>query len=203
MPITLYDGQRSPHARKVRLFAAELELPLTRVAPDFQKGELRTPEFLAKNPNGRIPTIEDNGLVLWESAAILKYLAGKRPERGFAPSNAAEQAPIDQWLFWWAADPEAAFTRLLWEQRIKPFLGKGGNDPAIIADAHATFDRFLPVLERQLAGKDCVLGNLTIVDFAIAPVLEIVSIVNVDLGRYPNITAWLERLRAKPYWKDA
>jgi glutathione S-transferase len=203
MAITLYDGQRSPHARKVRLLAAELELPLTRVALDFQKGELRAPEFLAKNPNGRIPTIDDDGFVLWESAAILKYLAGKRPELGFAPSDPGEQARIDQWLFWWAADPEAAFTRLIWEKRVKPFLGKGGNDPAIIADAEATFDRFLPVLDRQLAGKDYILGKVTIVDFAIAPVLDIVSFVNVDLGRYANITAWLERLRAKPYWKDA
>jgi len=203
MPITLYDGQRSPHARKVRLLAAELDLPLTRVAPDFQKGELRTPEFLAKNPNGRIPTLDDDGFVLWESAAILKYLAGKRPERGFAPSDPIERAHIDQWLFWWASDPEAAFTRLLWEKRIKPFLGKGGNDPAIVADAEATFDRFLPVLDNQLAGKDYVLGKLTIVDFAIAPVLDIVSFVNIDLGRYASIAAWLERLRAKPYWKDA
>jgi len=91
----------------------------------------------------------------------------------------------------------------LWEKRIKPFLGKGGNDPAIVADAEATFDRFLPVLDNQLAGKDYVLGKLTIVDFAIAPVLDIVSFVNIDLARYSNITAWLERLRAKPYWKDA
>jgi glutathione S-transferase len=64
MPITLYDGQRSSHARKVRLLTAELELPLTRVGLDFQKEELRAPEFLAKNPNGRIPTLDDEGFVL-------------------------------------------------------------------------------------------------------------------------------------------
>jgi glutathione S-transferase len=203
MPIKLYDGQRSPHARKVRLLAAELGIALDRVALDFQKGELRSPEYLAKNPNGRIPTIEDDGFVLWESPAILKYLAAKRPERGLAPSDAAAQAQIDQWLFWWAADPEAAFSRLIWERRVKPFLGKGGNDPNIIADAQASLDRFLPVLDRQLAGKDYVLGPLSIVDFAIAPVLDIMSLVNVDLGPYANITAWLERLRARPYWKDA
>jgi len=203
MPIKLYDGQRSPHARKVRLLAAELGIALDKVALDFQKGELRSPEYLAKNPNGRIPTIEDDGFVLWESPAILKYLAAKRPERGLAPADAAAQAQIDQWLFWWTADPEAAFSRLIWERRVKPFLGKGGNDPAIIADAQASLDRFLPVLDRQLAGKDYVLGTLSIVDFAIAPVLDIMSFVNVDLGPYANIAAWLERLRARPYWKDA
>ena len=203
MPIKLYDGQRSPHARKVRLLAAELGIALDKVALDFQKGELRSPEYLAKNPNGRIPTIEDDGFVLWESPAILKYLAAKRPERGLAPADAAAQAQIDQWLFWWTADPEAAFSRLIWERRVKPFLGKDGNDPAIIADAQASLDRFLPVLDRQLAGKDYVLGTLSIVDFAIAPVLDIMSFVNVDLGPYANIAAWLERLRARPYWKDA
>jgi glutathione S-transferase len=203
MPIKLYDSQRSPHARKVRLLAAELGIALDRVALDFTKGDLRAPEYLAKNPNGRIPTIEDDGFVLWESPAILKYLAAKRPDRGFAPADPAEQAQIDQWLFWWTADPEAAFTRLIWERRVKPFLGKGGNDPNIIADAQASFDRFLPVLDRQLAGKDYILGKLTIVDFAMAPVLDIASFVSVDTGGYANITAWLERLRAKPYWKSA
>jgi glutathione S-transferase len=203
MPIKLYDSARSPHARKVRLLAAELGIALDRVALDFQKGELRSPEYLAKNPNGRIPTIEDGGFVLWESPAILKYLAAKRPERGLAPADAAAQAQIDQWLFWWTADPEAAFSRLIWERRVKPFLGKGGNQPNIIADAQASLDRFLPVLDRQLAGKDYVLGTLSIVDFAIAPVLDIISFVNVDLGPHANITAWLERLRTRPYWKDA
>src|SRR6202030_1717242 len=154
MPIKLYDGQRSPHARKVRLLAAELGIALDKVALDFQKGELRSPEYLAKNPNGRIPTIEDDGFVLWESSAILKYLAAKRPERGLAPADAAAQAQIDQWLFWWTADPEAAFSRLIWERRVKPFLGKGGNDPAIIADAQATLHRFLAVLDPPLAGTD-------------------------------------------------
>jgi glutathione S-transferase len=203
MLIKLYDAQRSPHARKVRLLAAELGIALDRIALDFQKGELRSPEYLAKNPNGRIPTLEDNGFVLWESAAILKYLAAKRPERGFAPADPAEQAQIDQWLFWWTADPEAAFSRLIWERRVKPFLGKGGNDPNIIADAQASLDRFLPVLDRQLAGKDYVLGKLSIVDFSMAPVLDIMSFVGVDLAAYANITAWLGRLRARPYWKDA
>jgi glutathione S-transferase len=203
VPIKLYDGQRSPHARKVRLLAAELGIALDRIALDFQKGELRAPEYLARNPNGRIPTIEDDGFVLWESAAILKYLAAKRPERGFAPVDPAEQAQIDQWLFWWTADPEAAFSRLIWERRVKPFLGKGGNDPNIIADAQASLDRFLPVLGRQLAGKDYVLGKLSIVDFSMAPVLDIMSFVGVDLAAYANITGWLERLRARPYWKDA
>src|SRR5215475_5424081 len=87
MTITLYELQPSPHAPKVRLLAAELGIPLNKVPVDPRIGETRTPDYLAKNPNGRVPTLEEDGFVLWESPAILKYLSAKHPERrlcGFA-----------------------------------------------------------------------------------------------------------------------
>lgn len=97
---TLYDMQDSPHARKVRLLAAELDIPLERIARDPRKDETRSPGFLAKNPNGRVPTLEEDGFVLWESLAIiLKYLAAKRPERALGGGDAKSQALVDQWLF--------------------------------------------------------------------------------------------------------
>jgi glutathione S-transferase len=88
---------------------------------------------------------------------------------------------------------------------IKPkVLNQPGNDPGIIADAHARIDRFLPVLDKQLAGRDYVVGPLTVVDFLIGPRLDTApSILKFDISRYANIRAWLERLRAKPYWQDA
>src|SRR5215467_7759731 len=98
MAITLYELQPSPHARKVRLLAAELGIEINKVPVDPRIGETRTPEFLAKNPNGRVPTLEEDGFVLWESPAILKYLAGKRPDRGLCGgSDAKLRALIDQW----------------------------------------------------------------------------------------------------------
>lgn len=203
MAITLYDSPVSPHTRKVRLLAAELDIPLTRVPMDFQKGDFRSPAYLAKNPNGTVPTIEDDGFVLWESAAILKYLAAKKPERGFWPGDPKAQALIDQWLIWWSAHPGSAWTHLLWERRIKPYLGKPANDPSIVSEADAALGRYLPVLDRQLSGRDYVLGGLGVVDFAIAPPLDVAEAVQLDITPYRNITAWLGRLRAEPYWKDA
>jgi len=108
MTLTLYDMKDSPHARKVRLLAAELGVPLELVPCDPRAGETREPDFLAMNPNGRVPTLVDGDFVLWESLAILKYLAAKQPERGLGGSNARESALIDQWLFWWAGGGEAA-----------------------------------------------------------------------------------------------
>lgn len=201
MTIKLYDAKISPYARKVRLIAAELGIPLEKIPLDFSKGEFHSPQYLTKNPNGKVPTIDDDGFVLWESIAILKYLAEKKP--GLLPTDAKGRAKADQWMFWWATHPEPALELLLYELIIKPYIGKPGKDAAIMAEAHERLDHYLPVLEQQLAGKDYVLGKLSIVDFAIAPRLEIApKVTKVDLSKYPNITAWLERLRTKPYWKE-
>jgi glutathione S-transferase len=205
MTITLYDVQPSPHARKVRLLAAELGIPLTKVSCDPRIGETRTPEYLAKNPNGRVPTLEDDGFVLWESPAILKYLAAKRPERALCGSDPKTQAVVDQWICWWIGGPEAAIDTLAWEVLIKPLVFKQpGNDPGIIADARARIDRFLPVLDSQLEGRDYVVGPLTVVDFLIGPRLDTApGILKFDVSRYANIGAWQERLKARPYWSTA
>jgi glutathione S-transferase len=205
MTITLYDMQDSPHARKVRLLAAELGIPLTRIERDPRKGETRSADYLAKNPNGRVPTIVEDGFALWESPAILKYLAAKHPERGLGGSDAKQAALIDQWLFWWTGGAEAAIDAMFWETFIKPkILNQPGNDPGIIADAHARIGRFLPVLEKQLEGRDYIVGPLSIVDFAIGPRLDRApELLKIDMTPYPNILAWRERLRARPYWAAA
>lgn len=202
MPIKLYDSKVSPYARKVRLVAAELDIPIEKISLDFQKGEPRRPEYLALNPNGKVPTIDDDGFVLWESIAILKYLAGKKQK--LLPLDARGSAQADQWMYWWANHAEPAIELLLYELVLKPFFGKPGNDASIMREARDILDRYLPVLDRQLAGKEYVLGDLSIVDFAIAPPLELSQRrLQVDLDKYPAITAWLARLQAKPYWKTA
>jgi len=201
MAIKLYNSKVSPYARKVRLVAAELGLPIEKIEVDFQNGDQRKPEYLAMNPNGKVPVIDDDGFVLWESIAILKYLAGKAGR--LLPADARARAETDQWMFWWANHPEPAIELLIYELLLKPFFGKQGNDPAIVAEAHDQLGRFLPVLEKRLAGRDYVMGELSVGDFAMAPLLELgARRLNVGLDKYPQIAAWLGRLQAKPYWKE-
>jgi glutathione S-transferase len=204
MAIKLYEISDSQNARKVRLLAAELEIPLKRIELDVGRGELKARKYLKLNPNGMVPTIDDNGFILWESAAILRYLARKRPERNLLRSEEKEQAVLDQWMFWWTAHPEPALDLLAWEKRIKPSLGKPGHDPSIIAAAEGALSRFLRVLDDQLVGKDYILEKLSVVDFAAAPQLEIApSYLGYDLFHYQHILVWLDRLQHKPYWKTA
>ena len=204
MALTLYEMQISPHARKVRLLATELGLKLDTVQVDPRTGETRSKDFLAKNPNGRVPTLEDDGFMLYESPAIMKYLAAKKPERGLAGNDAKTQALIDQWICWWVGGPEAAMDALAWEMLIKPkVLNQPGFDPGIMADARARLDRFLPVLDKQLEGRDYVVGPLSVVDFLIAPRFDSApAMLGLDISPYKNIDAWLKRLRARPYWQE-
>jgi glutathione S-transferase len=203
MALELYDGQRSWNARKVRLLAAELGIEIQSVRLDFAKGEFRSQEYLAKNPNGKIPTLEEDDFVLWESHAILIYLADQHPERGLHPTDPKQRALVDQWLFWWTAHIEPALNLLLVERRIKPFLKQPANDPSIIARANSELDRFLPILDTQLSTREHVVGPLSIVDFAMAAQLEQAPMIELDISRYDNIGRWLERLQKKPYWKEA
>jgi glutathione S-transferase len=94
---------------------------------------------------------------------------------------------------------------LAWEMLIKPkVFNQPGNDPGIMADARARLDRFLPVLEKQLADRHYIVGPLTVVDFLIGPRFDNApALLDIDISPYKNIDTWLERLRAKPYWKDA
>lgn len=202
MTIRLYDGQRSPNARKIRLLAAELDVPVEKVALDFTKGELRSPEYLAKNPNGKIPTIDDDGFVLWESAAILRWLAAKKPERGLVPSDPKGQAMLDQWMFWYAAQVEPPLLLLVFEKLVKKFLGMGDPDASVVDTAEKHLARFLAVLDAQLAGKEYVLGKLTIADFQMAPWFDSTPALGVDVSPYANVGAWLARMRARPYWSS-
>lgn len=182
----------------MRLLAAELGIQLNKVPVDSRIGQTRTSEFLTMNPNGRIPTLEDNGFVLWESPAILKFLSAKRPDRGLCGGDPKTQALVDQWICWWVGGPEAAMDALAWEILIKPkVLNQPGNNPGIIADAHARLGRFLPVLNKQPEGRDYILGPLSVVDFLIGPRFDSApAILNIDVSPYQYINAWHEQLRA-------
>lgn len=202
MAIKLYDSPQSVDARKIRLLAAELGIPLQCVSVSLMKGENLSPDYLAQNPAGRIPAVDDDGFVLTESASILKYLAAKRIEKGLIPTDPKEYARLDQWMFWWAAHPEQALFRLAHERVVKPLLGQPGHDPSIVGEAEADLDQLLPVLERQLERGEYILGKLSVVDFQVGPWVEVAPRMSLDLGRYRSITSWLERMQARAYWKD-
>jgi len=197
----LYDLTVSPNARRVRVCAAELAMPLDRVALDFAKGEQRTPAYLALNPMGKIPTITDGDFVLWESAAILCHLGAQRPG-SIWPTEPQAQAQVLQWLFFTSCHLDPYFTTLVVERFIKPRRNLPG-DEARVAHAKEQLARFLDVVEQQLAKHEFLTGHYSLADIAAGCTIDLAPSLELPLAQYPHTRGWLERLKARPSWRDA
>jgi len=172
---------------------------------DLGLGDQRTPECVSLNPNRKMPTLEDGGIVLWESNAILFYMASKRPESGVWPSNLKGQADVLRWLFWESAHWDAESVGMVsYEKGSKDVLGLGPPDPRFIARGEENFSRFAAVLDDSLKGKTWLVGDrLTIADFSIGGLLPSAERMALPISRFAEVCRWYEGLASLPAWRDA
>ncbi|HZL32247.1 MAG TPA: glutathione S-transferase family protein [Pseudolabrys sp.] len=192
---TLYSYQRSGNSYKVRLALARLGIPYKLVEIDILQGESRTPEFLAKNPNGRIPLLKvAPNRYLAESNAILWYVAGGSI---LAPEERFERAEAMQWMFF----EQHSLEPNIGQAYFWLTLVKGGRD----LQEHALDDwmengyRALGVMEMHLAKHDFFVDKrFTIADIAIYAYTHVAHECDFDLGRYPAVRNWLDRVAAEP-----
>lgn len=193
----LYQYPLSPNCQKVVALAYEVGVPLETVHVDLFKGEARSPAMLAKNPNGRVPVLEDGDFVLWESSAILGYLAGKAERADLAPATPRERAEVDRWLAWHSAHFGPAMRKVAFERIVKKLGNLGAPDEAIVRQGIAEFAVVAAVLEQALEGREYLCGRLTIADFCLIPHLALADSCGLDLHPYPNAYAWRERMVAR------
>lgn len=193
----LYQFPLSPNCQKVVALAREVGVPLETVNIEVFKGATQTPEFLTKNPNGKIPVLEDDGLFLWESNAILEYVAAKADRSDLAPTAPRERADVDRWLSWQAAHFSHAVGKVAFERVVKRLAGLGPPDEAAIAKGTEEFARFAKVLDTSLAGKEFLCGRLTIADFSVALYAAATENCGLDFTPYPNARVWLGRMLAR------
>jgi len=153
--------------------------------------------FREINPNGVTPTIDDGGFILWESGAILQYLAEANPSAGLLPSDLKARATVQQWVAWEGATFSPALLNFFFAM-IAP-----EPDEATVGATKEAFLATLAILNNQLAGKDYICGEYSIADIAIGSVTSLSFLLGLDLTPYPNILSWLARLRAKPTWQAA
>lgn len=198
----LYYNPLSPNVRRARLTIAVLGIDVEEKLLDFSKGEHKSPEFLALNPNGAVPTLVDGDFVLTESRAIMQYLATKKPESGLLPRDEQARADVTRWQFWDAAHFSPQLGTLAFEKIIKGMMGMGEPDPVKIQEALTNFRRFSSVLEQRLNGKAYVVGNaLTIADLTLAASLMYAAQTEVPLSEFSNLQAWFSRVTALDGWK--
>ena len=189
----LHDFHESGNGYKVRLLLNQLGIPHERIELDILKGETRTPDFLAKNPNGRIPLLElDDGTCLAESNAILFYLA---LGSAFLPEDRLAQAQALQWMFFeqYSHEPYVAVVR---------FWHFSGQAEAMKDEIPARMERgyqALGVMERHLAEEDFFVGGrYSIADIALYAYTHVAEEGGFDLSPYTAINAWLARIEALP-----
>src|SRR5215471_9430775 len=157
----------SPRAFKAIAVANHLGIEFTLRAIDLLKGEQKTPEYTALNPNQMMPTLRDGDYVLWESNAIAQYLAGKKPQSGLLPTDERGRLDVTRWQFWDLAHWDPAVAILLIEKFVKPkIIGSNDIDEAAIVRGTEMFHRAASVLDGHLKGRKYVVGDaLTLADF--------------------------------------
>jgi glutathione S-transferase len=196
-----------PSARALGVLALKSHLALDCQVQgiDLGRGDQLAPEYLALNPNSKMPTLEDEGFVLWESNAILFYMAARRSATGLWPSDLRGQADVLRWLAWESAHWDAESCGMVsYEKASKAVLGRGPPDPAFIARGEQNFARFAAVLDTALRSKTWLIGDrLTIADFSIGQLVPSAERMGLPVGKFAEIVRWYNQLAALPAWQEA
>jgi glutathione S-transferase len=190
----------SPNPQKVYFALRELGLDCEIVPVDLAKGEQRRTDYLALNPNGRVPVLVDGELTLWESHAILAYLgeqAGK-----MWPTSAAGRADALRWLFFLSAHLTPPAADLVRNRIAVKFFG-GKPEEEAIARAEKALPDLIRIVDAQLAKGQWLLGDeFTLVDCAYAPILNMTEKAGFGFSDFPKVRAYLDAVRPRSAWKD-
>jgi len=204
-PMKLYVLPPSPRAFKVIALKNHLDLECDIHVIDLGRGDQLAPAYIAMNPNRKMPVLEDGGFILWESNAILFYLASKRPESGLWPADAKGQAGVLRWLAWESAHWDAESCGMVGYEKVsRGVLGLGPAEPAFIARGEQNFARFAGVLNDVLKSRKWLTGaDLTIADFSVGAWIPAAQRLQLPLEEYPEIGRWYERLESLPAWHSS
>ncbi len=187
----LYDLDLSGNCYRVRLLLSLLGLEHELVTVNLMKGEHREPSFLKLNPRGQVPTLEDEGTVVWDSMAILVYLARKYGDEKWLPVSAKEMAEVMQWL---AVMENETLYGLAKARLICKF-----KFPGSLEDAQALGRKGLDVLQQQLAAHQWLaLDHPTIADVGCFPYVALAPEGEIRLDAYPGVRSWIERIKSLP-----
>ena len=190
-PIKLYNFPRSGHAHRVELMLSLLQLPTELVFVDLAKGAHKQPEYLAINAFGQVPALDDQGVILADSNAILVYLAQKYGNGRWLPADPVGAAKVQRWLS--VAAGQIAFGPA--RARLITVFGAPYNAEEAITRAHD----LLKVMDHELADMPWLAGNEpTIADVSAYSYIAHAPEGNVSLEDYANVRAWLARVEALP-----
>ena len=197
----LYAVVGSGNCRKVQATTSNLGIEIDIEYLDFFAGDLTTPEYLALNPNGRVPVLIDNGFTLWESNAIMQYLADKVPGNPLFPQDPQTRADVVRWQCWELAHFNNAFANVAFETVLKAVFLKQEPNQVLVDSAIESLQGFASILDSHLANRDYVVGGaITLADYSIINIEGFKEMIPFDWSGYPRLNAYFDRMRADPHW---
>jgi glutathione S-transferase len=188
----------SPNTRRARWMLEECGAEYTFVDVDLMSGEHKGEGYRALNPTARVPTLVDGDFVLWESNAILEYLAAKFPAARLGGEGPREIGEVARWTFMNAAHLSPNVARIFAHTiRLPP----DKRIPQLVDEARGEVDRSLGALETALAGREYAAGRFSIADVSTASTLSAAPMLGIDLSRFSHVAAWYARVSARPAFK--
>lgn len=183
-------------ATRPRWMFEELGEPYETAGVDLMKGEHKLPNYMKVHPLGRVPALEDNGFIMFESAAIVMQLADKFPEKGLAPAvGTKERGEYYQWILCAMTEAEPPLVTMLMHTR---FLPEAERSPAAVEMASKRFKPVADVIQEHLKGRQYVVGNkFTAADVVMGGVLAIAGMLQ-QLGGHPGLQEYLKRMMERP-----
>jgi glutathione S-transferase len=189
------------NGRKACVAAKHLNAPVEFVHVNLAKGEQSTPAFLALNPMGRVPVLETEAGTIWESNAIMAFLA-RRAGSDLLPED-DRLIDVLRWLSWSSEHFNRYTSRVYFENLVKAHFNIGPADTGLVEEANGYIRKYGAVLNDHLKGRSFVVGDaLTIADFAVGAALPYAERAGIPLDGFAEIARWADRLNALPAWRD-
>lgn len=196
----IFGDPRSTNTRKVLTTLAELDMPYEFEHVDFALGEHKQPSHLSRQPFGQMPALDDDGFVLYETHAMVRYL-NARAGGALMPKDLRARAVADQWMSIESANFAAHAMKFVYH-----YLLKMKQDPSVLENASAAFDNTLSILAARLSQHPFVAGaSFTLADICFMPYFEYTLLTPAKdiVAKYPSILAWWNQVRERPSWQAA
>lgn len=190
--LKIHGRNNSSNVQKVVWALNEMKVPYERIDAGGTFGIVNTPEYLAMNPNARVPTMDEDGFILWESNAIVRYLAAKHDLGGLCPSDPRQRADADRWMDWQQTTVGGAITPIFWNLVRTP---EPQRDMAAVEAAKTTMAGLMKIMDDALSSRPYLAGDsFTMGDIPVAiAVYRWVALVE-NRPSLPNLEAWYDRL---------
>jgi len=197
--LKIWGRANSVNVEKVLWTCEELRVPYQRVDAGGPFGVVDTPQYRALNPNGLVPTVEVDGLVLWESNAIVRYLAAKHSAGDLWPDDLAVRVEADRWMDWSSTTFWPAFRDLFWNLVRTP---QDQRDPVAIERSQARSAELLGYLDAHLVNRAHIAGDrFTVGDVPMGCAVWRWMSLPIERPDYPSLKRWIEQLRERPCYR--